>query len=184
MRQSPPRRRPTACSRPWSAMPLIGLGKVETELGVDRLLSQFHRERRLVGDCPSAGADRSSNSRRCTTRLTRPNSRAVAASIISPVRSISIARFRLMLRVNATAGVAQNRPTSIPLTPNLAWSDAKARSHEATAGIPQQLLIRRPGQLPAWKNAQSPASVAHSARMCARKSSFLDPHRSDARSIP
>ena len=68
-----------------------------------------------------------------TTRLTSPTSRAVAASIISPVRSISIAGLRAMARVSATDGVVQNRPTSMPFTPKRERSEAIARSHDATS---------------------------------------------------
>ena len=51
---------------------------------------------------------------RGTTRLTRPKSRAVAASIVSPVSSISIACLRDTLRDSATIGVEQNRPILTP----------------------------------------------------------------------
>ena len=45
-----------------------------------------------------------------TTRFTKPRSSAVAASIKSPVNSISMACLREMLRESATDGVAQNKP--------------------------------------------------------------------------
>ena len=41
----------------------------------------------------------------------------------------------------ATAGVAQNRPTSMPLTPNRDRSDATARSHDATSWQPAAVAI-------------------------------------------
>ncbi len=41
-----------------------------------------------------------------------------------------------MLRTSGTLGVAQNRPTSMPLTPKLAPSAATARSHCATSWQP------------------------------------------------
>ena len=50
-----------------------------------------------------------------------------------PVSSISIACLGCMLRDKGTLGVAQNRPTSMPLTPKRAVSTDTAKSHCATS---------------------------------------------------
>src|SRR4029450_3870852 len=71
-----------------------------------------------------------------TTRLTRPQSSAVRASISSPVRSSSSVRLRPMLRPTPTAGVVQKMPALIPDSPNLAESAATARSHIDTSWHP------------------------------------------------
>ena len=47
-----------------------------------------------------------------------------------------MACFGCMLRTSGTLGVAQNRPTSMPLTPNRAVSTLTARSHCATSWQP------------------------------------------------
>ena len=71
-----------------------------------------------------------------TTRLTSPQSNAVAASIMSPVNSISSARLRPIERDTGTIGVEQNRPMFTPGVANRASSDAIARSHAATSWQP------------------------------------------------
>ena len=84
-------------------------------------------------------ASRSISASSCSgaaTRLTRPSSRARAASINSPVTSISNANLRETLRDKATPGVAQNRPRFTPLTANRAFDAATARSHIATSWQP------------------------------------------------
>ena len=68
--------------------------------------------------------------------MTSPKSRAVAASIVSPVRSISIACLRDTLRDSATIGVEQNRPILTPGVQKVAWSEAMARSQLATSWQP------------------------------------------------
>ena len=78
---------------------------------------------------------------RGTTRLTRPNSSAVAASIISPVRSISITLLRAMLRPTPTAGVVQKTPTFTPGNAKRAPSAATARSHIATSWQPAAVAM-------------------------------------------
>jgi hypothetical protein len=87
--------------------------------------------------------------RRRTTRLTRPYAFAVAASMNSPVSSISIACLRLTLRASATLGVEQNRPKFTPLTANFALSAATARSHWATSWQPAAVAWRAPWRSPA-----------------------------------
>src|SRR6476469_3222265 len=71
-----------------------------------------------------------------TTRLTSPQSSAVAASIVSPVSSISITRFRATLRTTPTAGVEQKTPTLMPGSAKRAVSAATARSHIDTSWQP------------------------------------------------
>ena len=76
-----------------------------------------------------------------TTRLTRPQSAAVAASIVSPVKASSAARLRPMLRATATIGVWQNSP---PLPPGVA-KPAEAAGHDQVAAG-HQLAAGRRGQ--------------------------------------
>ena len=71
-----------------------------------------------------------------TTRFTRPHSSAVAASIMSPVNSISSTRLRPIEREIGTIGVEQNRPMFTPGVAKRAASDATARSHAATSWQP------------------------------------------------
>ena len=86
---------------------------------------------------PRASASAASISCPCgTTRFTRPMRCASAASIISPVSSISIAALRGTARASATAGVEQNSPISTPGVAKRAWSDATARSQVATSWQP------------------------------------------------
>src|SRR5262249_25248330 len=61
---------------------------------------------------------------------------AACASMKSPVKSISSACLRATCRDNATPGVEQKRPTLIPETAKLAFSDATTRSHIATSWQP------------------------------------------------
>jgi hypothetical protein len=68
-----------------------------------------------------------------TTRLTRPISRARAAEIMSPVKSISIASLRATLRDSATIGVEQKSPILTPGVQKPAVSAAIARSQLATS---------------------------------------------------
>ena len=75
------------------------------------------------------------------TRLTRPHSAAVFASIISPVTSISKARLRPMARVRATMGVVQNRPIFTPGVAKVARSEAIARSQVDTNGHPAAVTM-------------------------------------------
>src|SRR5215467_237103 len=77
-----------------------------------------------------------------TTRLTRPQARAVAASMGSPVSSSSMVRLRATLRPTPTAGVVQNTPTLTPGKANFALSAATARSHVD----PSDYRLRQPGQ--------------------------------------
>ena len=63
-------------------------------------------------------------------------SRAVAASMVSPVSSISMACLRDTLRDSATIGVEQNRPILTPGVQKVAWSEAMARSQLATSWQP------------------------------------------------
>ena len=65
-----------------------------------------------------------------------PQSAAVRASIISPVRSIHIARLRPTARETGTIGVEQNSPIFTPGVANRASSDATARSQDATSWHP------------------------------------------------
>src|ERR1700733_6056622 len=68
-------------------------------------------------------------------------SRAVAAEIGSPVRSISIACLRETLRDSATIGVEQNRPISTPGGAKLGASEAIARSQLATSWQPAAVAM-------------------------------------------
>ena len=87
-----PGRRTSACRAPWSS----------TEPRVARRIRS---------------STASSSSASGTARLIRPQSAAVAASMASPVKAISSARLRPMLRATATSGVWQNSP---PLPPGMA----------------------------------------------------------------
>src|SRR5260370_6534691 len=71
-----------------------------------------------------------------TTRLTSPQSSAVRASITSPVRAISAARFRPTFLAIATIGVWQNQPPFPPGAAKAASSLATARSALAAARPP------------------------------------------------
>src|SRR5215467_14646362 len=71
-----------------------------------------------------------------TTRLTRPQSSAVWASMTSPDRAISMARFRPVLRAIATMGVWQNQPPLPPGAANPTSSLATTRSAVATSWQP------------------------------------------------
>ena len=59
----------------------------------------------------------------------------------SPVKSISAARLREMLRESGTAGVEQKRPRFTPETAKRAFSEATARSHWATSWQPAAVAI-------------------------------------------
>ena len=89
-----------------------------------------------VRSVPRKAASSASRSSGGTTRLTRPRSRAVSASMKSPVSSISNAGFWSTLRDSPTAGVAQKSPRLIPDTANRASLLATARSHMATSWQP------------------------------------------------
>src|SRR5215469_2755395 len=71
-----------------------------------------------------------------TTRLTRPQSRAVAASMTSPDSAISAARFLPTFLAIATIGVWQNQPPLPPGAAKPALSLATARSADATSWQP------------------------------------------------
>src|SRR5580658_9854883 len=71
-----------------------------------------------------------------TTRLTRPQSSAVLASITSPDMAISTARFLPTFLATATIGVWQNQPTLPPGVAKPAFSLATARSQVATSWQP------------------------------------------------
>ena len=73
---------------------------------------------------------------RGTTRFTSPIWRAVGASMVSPVRSISMACLLETLRDSATMGVEQNSPILTPGVEKAAWSEAIARSQLATSWQP------------------------------------------------
>src|SRR3954453_15383794 len=81
-------------------------------------------------------ATAASSSASGTTRLTSPQSSAVAASMTSPVSASSMARLRPMSRAMATIGVWQNHPPLPPGAAKPADSAATARSHEATSWQP------------------------------------------------
>src|SRR5205807_1895763 len=66
---------------------------------------------------------------------------AVAASMGSPVSSISMARFRPMFRTTPTAGVEQNTPMLTPGIANVAVSAATAMSHIDTSWQPAAVAI-------------------------------------------
>ena len=85
---------------------------------------------------PASASTAASSSAAGTTRLTRPHSSAVDASIISPVNSISSARLRPTARSTGTIGVEQNSPMLTPGVANRASSDATARSQAATSWQP------------------------------------------------
>jgi hypothetical protein len=76
-----------------------------------------------------------------TTRLTSPRDCAVAASMGSPVSSISLACFRPMFRTTPTAGVEQNTPMFTPGIANVAVSAATARSHIDTSWHPAAVAM-------------------------------------------
>src|SRR2546429_1530778 len=86
----------------------------------------------------SISASRRSGS---TTRFTSPRACACAASMKSPVTSISNAGLRATLRDSGTLGVEQKRPRLTPLTANLAALEATARSHCATSWQPAAVAI-------------------------------------------
>ena len=68
-----------------------------------------------------------------TLLLIKPISVAFFASIMSPVRSISIACLLDMFLDSATIGVEQNKPIFTPGVANFASSEAIARSQLATS---------------------------------------------------
>ena len=115
----------------------VGGGEVELGLAVERLLAD------LDGQAPIC---RRSAARETVDRLAQPlprhhpvdepERRAVAASISSPVSSISIAALRPTARVSATIGVEQKRPILTPGVANRASSAATARSQVATSWQP------------------------------------------------
>src|SRR5207237_6453773 len=76
-----------------------------------------------------------------TARFTKPHASAVAASIGSPVSSISITRLRATLRTTPTAGVVQNTPTFTPGNAKRAVSAATARSHIDTSWQPAAVAM-------------------------------------------
>ena len=78
-----------------------------------------------------ARSSSASSSSAGTTRLTRPHSSAVAASIMSPVNSISSARLRPIDRETGTIGVEQNRPM---FTPGVAKRASVGRDGEIARG--------------------------------------------------
>jgi hypothetical protein len=86
---------------------------------------------RVAADSSAAG----------TTRLTRPHSAAVAASIASPVSSICMARLRPMARVKATIGVVQKRPMFTPGVAKRASSLATTRSQVAASWQPAAVAM-------------------------------------------
>src|SRR4051794_20945415 len=88
----------------------------------------------------SASISSSSASSR-TTRLTRPQSSAVAASIGWPVSSMSSARLRPIARESGTIGVEQNRPIFTPGVAKSALSAATARSQAATSWQPAAVAV-------------------------------------------
>ena len=59
----------------------------------------------------------------------------------APVTSISKAALRARLRLSATLGVEQNRPTLMPLTAKRASRAATARSHIATSWQPAAVAM-------------------------------------------
>src|SRR5205814_1841703 len=78
------------------------------------------------------------NSAAGTTRLTSPSAFALAASINSPVSSISIAGLRPMARESATIGVEQNNPILTPGLATRASAAATARSQHALGALLEQ----------------------------------------------
>jgi len=76
-----------------------------------------------------------------TTRLTKPQSAAVRASMASPVSSISSARLRESTRLTATIGVEQNKPMRTPGVAKVAASEAMAKSQVATNWQPAAVAM-------------------------------------------
>ena len=141
-RSSPPGRRRRArsrSSRSWRARRRRARpgrpGRRTRACRSRRCTSSTARSRRRAR--PTAA----SSSAAGTTRLTRPQSSAVAASIVSPVSSICIARLRPTARETGTIGVEQNSPILTPGVPNRAPSAATARSHAATSWQPAAVAI-------------------------------------------
>src|ERR1035441_7744187 len=90
-------------------------------LSADPRVTRSRRSATAVSSCPAG-----------TTRLTSPPSSAVLASITSPERAISTARFRPTFLAMATMGVWQNQPPFPPGAAKPASSLATARSVLAT----------------------------------------------------
>jgi hypothetical protein len=118
----------------------VGAVLVEFDLRVVGLLADADGEgleramastRLATSSCASAG----------TTRLTRPQSSAVAASIGRPVGSMSSARLRPIARESGTIGVEQNSPFLTPGWANRALSAATARSQAATSWQPAAVAM-------------------------------------------
>ena len=113
---------------------------------------------------------------RGTTRFTSPHSAAVAASIISPVNSISSTRLRPIVRLIGTIGVEQNRPM---LTPGVA-------KRASSAAIAQDRTRPRAGNRPRsrrrgpWRSpvAESCAGASSARRTSRRASSYAAASRS------
>ena len=101
-----------------------------------------------------------------TTRLTSPHSRAVAASITSPVRAISAARLRPTWRATATMGVWQNSPPRPPGVAKRASSEATIRSALAANWAPAAVANPCTWATTTW----GAAAMAFMARVQASKS--------------
>ena len=143
----------------------VGLGQVHADLGVEGLLAQRLRRRR----CPGwPGASRSStaasSSSSGTTRLISPQSAAVAASMASPVRAISRARLRPMVRPMATMGVVQNHPA---LPPGRGEARPTRRPRPGRTTPPAGTRRRWPGRAP-WPPPPAGSTGGSASRRCRR----------------
>jgi hypothetical protein len=101
-------------------------------LGAPGPLAGCHRKRTCVRCAVRKPARFRRQSRRRHCAVKHSQSAAVAALIISPVRSISSARLRPIARLSAIIGVVQNSPIRTPGLEKEAFSAATARSQEAT----------------------------------------------------
>ena len=98
-----------------------------------------------------------------TTRLTSPQSSAVAASIVSPVSSISITRLRATLRTTPTAGVEQKTPTLIARQREARRIDGDgevAHRHELAAGRRRDAVHARDHRLRQLRELDHRAAAA------------------------
>ena len=76
-----------------------------------------------------------------TTRLIRPNARARAASMRSPVSPISSAMAIGMTRPSRIPPPPANRPRLTSGSPNSAWSEATTRSHPSRSSRPPPTAV-------------------------------------------
>ena len=112
--------------------PLVG-----ALLLVERALAEREHRRARTGDARRRARPPRPRARRGARPGSRvPSRRRSAASIMSPVNSISSTRLRGIVRLIGTIGVEQNSPMFTPGVANRASSAAIARSHAATSWQP------------------------------------------------